>query len=159
MNMTKDTTVGVFSVLLGAAYLASATRIPVFDAGDQIGPRMFPFMISAVVICCGLALLLKELKRKERQPFSWGFASERGIWLRILCTIAAGIIYGLVLDWLGYVIATFFFMSVVASIINIGRHLQNIIIAAVFSIVTFVAFEVILKLSLPRGILGGVLPF
>jgi putative tricarboxylic transport membrane protein len=48
---------------------------------------------------------------------------------------------------------------VVASIINIGRHLQNLIIAVAFSIVTFVAFAVILKLSLPRGILGGVLPF
>jgi putative tricarboxylic transport membrane protein len=157
--MTKDMTAGIFSVLLGLGYLVAAFRIPVFDTGDEIGPRAFPFMISAVVICCGLALILKELKSRNRKSFSWGFISERGIWLRILITIAAGIIYGLVLDWLGYVIATFFFMIVVASIINIGRHLQNIIIAAIFSIVTFVAFEVILKLSLPRGILGGVLPF
>ncbi len=157
--MTKDMTAGIFSVVLGLGYLVAAFRIPVFDTGDEIGPRAFPFMISAVVICCGLALILKELKSRNRKPFSWGFTSERGIWLRILITIAAGIIYGLVLDGLGYVIATFFFMIVVASIVNIGRHLQNILIAAAFSIVTFVAFEVILKLSLPRGILGGVLPF
>jgi putative tricarboxylic transport membrane protein len=157
--MTKNMTAGIFSVVLGLGYLVAAFRIPVFDTGDEIGPRAFPFMIAAVVICCGLALILKELKSRNRKPFSWGFISERGIWLQILITIAAGIIYGLVLDWLGYVIATFLFMIVVASIINIGKHLQNLIIAAAFSIVTFVAFAVILKLSLPRGILGGILPF
>jgi putative tricarboxylic transport membrane protein len=157
--MRKDITAGIFSVVLGLGYLVAAFRIPLFDTGDEIGPRAFPFMISAVVICCGLALVLKELKSRNRKPFSWGFTSEQAIWIRILVTIAAGIIYGLVLDWLGYVIATFFFMIVVASIINTRKHLQNTIIAAAFSIITFVAFAVILKLSLPRGILGGVLPF
>jgi putative tricarboxylic transport membrane protein len=157
--MTKDTTVGIVSVVLGVGYLVATFRIPLFETGDEIGPRVFPFMISAVVIGCGLALILKDFKNKNRKPFSWGFATERGIWLRILFTIAAGIIYGLVLDWLGYVIATFFFMIFVASIINIGKHLQNAIIAAAFSIITFVAFALILKLSLPRGILGDVLPF
>jgi hypothetical protein len=47
----------------------------------------------------------------------------------------------------------------VASFINVRRHLQNFIIAASFSLVSFVAFALILKLSLPRGILGGILPF
>jgi putative tricarboxylic transport membrane protein len=157
--MTKDMTAGILSVVLGAGYLASAFRIPLFEAGDEIGPREFPFMISALVMCCGLALILKDMRSRERKPFSWGFASERSVWIRIIFTIAVGIIYGLVLDWLGYVIATFFFMIFVASIINIGRHLQNIIIAAAFSISTFVAFALILKLSLPRGILGDILPF
>ena len=157
--MTKDMTAGILSVVLGLGYLVAAFRIPVFDTGDEIGPRVFPFMISAVVICCGLALMLKEFKSRNRKRFSWGFTSERGIWLRIFVTIAAGIVYGLVLDWLGYVIATFFFMIIVASIINTGKHLQNSIIAAAFAVITFAAFAVILKLSLPRGILGGVLPF
>ena len=69
-----------------------------------------------------------------------------------------GIVYGLVLDWLGYVIATIFFMFFVASFINVRRHLENAIIAVSFSIVSFGAFAVLLKLSLPRGLLG-FLPF
>jgi putative tricarboxylic transport membrane protein len=157
--MTKDMTTGIWSVVLGAGYLAAAFKIPLFQAGDQIGPRMFPFMIAAVVIVCGLVLIVKELRAKAVQPFSWNFSAERGIWLRIIFTIAAGIIYGLVLDWLGYVIATLFFMFFTASIINIGRHVQNLVIAVLFSVSTFVAFAMILKLSLPRGILGDYLPF
>jgi putative tricarboxylic transport membrane protein len=157
--MTKDTTAGIVSVVLGVGYLIGTFRITVPEAADMIGPRVFPFMISAAMIACGLALIVKELRSTNRKPFSWRIAAERGIWLRILLTIAAGIVYGLVLDWLGYLIATFFFMMFVASIINLGRHLQNAIIAAAFSISTFVAFAVVLKLSLPRGILGGLLPF
>ena len=50
-------------------------------------------------------------------------------------------------------------MIVVSELINVGRHVQNLVIAVVFSVVTFVSFALILKLSLPRGLLGGILPF
>ena len=36
--MTKDTTAGILSVVLGAGYLAASFKIPVFQAGDEIGP-------------------------------------------------------------------------------------------------------------------------
>ena len=157
--MTKDMTTGIWSVVLGAIYLAATFKIPLFQAGDRIGPRMFPFMISAVVIGCGLVLIVKELRGKTAQRFGWGFSAERGVWVRIGFTIASGIIYGLVLDGIGYVIATFFFMIFIASIINVGRHVQNLIIAVLFSVVSYAIFAVILKLSLPRGILGDYLPF
>lgn len=157
--MTKNSTTGWLAVVLGALYLFGTTRVPVFDAGDQVGPRAFPYLIAAVMIGCGLALVVKDLRSADRVRFSWGFVSDRTIWLKILATMAAGIVYGLVLEDLGYLVATFLFMIVVSSLINVGRHVQNLVIAVVFSVVTFVAFALILKLSLPRGLLGGILPF
>jgi putative tricarboxylic transport membrane protein len=157
--MTKNLTSGVLAVVLGLAYLAGTFNIPVFETGDSIGPRSFPFLVAALTISCGLALIVSDLRSADRKPFSWGFVAEGAVWLRILATIAVGITYGLVLDWLGYLIATFFFMIIVTSLINVGRHKQNVIIAVAFSIISFVSFALILKLSLPRGLLGGVLPF
>ncbi|MBN2753043.1 MAG: tripartite tricarboxylate transporter TctB family protein [Rhodospirillaceae bacterium] len=157
--MTKDRVAGVFSLILGGAYLFGTFRITMHGAGDEIGPRAFPFIVATVVICCGLGLLLKDFRNTDHKPFSWRFVAERSVWIRILLTMVLGITYGLILDWLGYLIATFFFMLFVSSLINIGRYVQNIAIAAVFSIVTFTSFALILKLSLPRGILGSVLPF
>ncbi|WP_337997560.1 tripartite tricarboxylate transporter TctB family protein [Oleispirillum naphthae] len=157
--MTKNRTAGILAVVLGVFYLAGAFAVPVFDAGDQVGPRAFPFLIAALVIGCGAALLVRDFRSAERKPFSWGFAVDRVVWGRILLTMAAGIAYGLVLDDLGYLIATFLFMILVSSLINVGRHVQNLTIAVLFSVVTFVSFALILKLSLPRGILGAVLPF
>ncbi len=157
--MTKNSTTGWFAVVLGSLYLFGTTLVPVFDAGDQVGPRAFPYLVSAVVILCGLGLIVQDRRNAKRVPFSWGFAADRAIWLKILATMAAGIVYGLVLDDLGYLIATFLFMIVVSELINVGRHVQNLVIAVVFSVVTFISFALILKLSLPRGLLGGILPF
>lgn len=157
--MTKNLTTGIFAVVLGLAYLAGTYNIPVFDAADSVGPRSFPFLIAAITIGCGLALIVSDLRSTERKPFSWKFAAESGVWLRILATMVAGIAYGLVLDWLGYLIATFFFMLAVSTLINVGRHKQNVIIAVLFSVVSFISFALLLKLSLPRGLLGGILPF
>ena len=156
--ITKDTITGVFSVVLGIAYLVGTLNIRVMDAADEVGPRTFPYLIAATVIICGVLLLMKEFANKERKAFSFEFIADRGVWVRIALCMASGIIYGLALDGLGYVIATVIFMFVVGSLINVGRHLQNLIIAVVFSLFTFVAFALILKLSMPRGLLS-FLPF
>lgn len=157
-RITKDVITGAVSVVLGSVYLISTGAIPVMDAGDQVGPRAFPYLVGVVVVVCGLWLLVKEFRNRNRQPFSWGFVSDRAVWVRIVLTMAAGIVYGLVLDWLGYIIATFLFMIFVCELINVGRHAQNLVIAVIFPVFTFIAFALILKLSLPRGILGAVLP-
>jgi putative tricarboxylic transport membrane protein len=156
--ITKDTITGVFSIALGIAYLAGTFKIPVMEAADEVGPRSFPYLIAATVILCGLWLLAKELLNKERRAFSFGFVAERAIWLRILLSMAAGIVYGLILDGLGYLISTVLFMFVVGELINVGRHRQNLLIALAFAVFTFIAFALVLKLSMPRGILG-FLPF
>lgn len=156
--ITKDTITGVFSIVLGIAYLLGTVKIRVMDAADEVGPRTFPYIIATTVIICGVLLLFKEFTNKERKAFSFGFITERAIWIRILLSMAAGIVYGLVLDWLGYLISTVIFMFFVGCMINVGRYMQNLIIALAFSVFTFVAFALILKLSMPRGILS-FLPF
>lgn len=157
--MTKNMQSGLLAVILGLAYLAGTFAIPMYETGDSIGPRSFPFLIAAIVIICGVALIFHDLRAKERKPFSWGFAAQRAVWLRIAATIIFGILFGLVLDTLGYLIAMFLFMIIITELINVGRHKQNLIISVLFSLISFLSFAVILKLSLPRGLLGGILPF
>ncbi|MBN1828065.1 MAG: tripartite tricarboxylate transporter TctB family protein [Deltaproteobacteria bacterium] len=157
--MTKDRTTGLASLAIGSIYCLSTFRVPIFEAGDDVGPRAFPFLVASVVLVCGILLLIRDFRTAHRKPFSWGFAEDRRVWMWILLTIAGGIVYGLVLDWLGYLIATFLFMAFVTFFINGGKHLENLIIAASFAVVSFVVFAVILKLSLPRGLLSVILSF
>ena len=157
--MTKNMQSGIFAVIIGLAYLAGTFKIAMYDTGDSVGPRSFPFLIAAIVLICGVALIFHDLRAKERKPFSWGFAAESGIWIKIVVTMLAGIGYGLVLDGLGYLIATVLFMMIVTTLINVGRHKQNLIISVAFALISFLSFAVLLKLSLPRGLLGGILPF
>jgi putative tricarboxylic transport membrane protein len=157
--MTKDRVTGLLALLLGGVYLAAAFRVRVLDAGDPTGPRAFPFLVAALVIASGAALLFRDRFGARSEPLAWRIRAERGVWIRIALTIGCGIAYGLVLDGLGYLLATFLFMLAVSSFVNVGRHAQNLAVAAGFSLVTFVSFGLVLKLSLPRGILAAVLPF
>lgn len=157
--MSKDRIVAIAAVLLGGAYLVAAFRVPVVEAADDTGPRAFPFLIAALVIGSGLLLLAKELRSGARPRDAWRPGGDRGVWARIALTAGAGIAYGLLLDPLGYLLATFLFMWAMAAAINVGRHAQNVALAAGFSLVSFVAFGVLLKLSIPRGVLGAFLPF
>ena len=157
--MTKNMQSGIFAVIIGLAYLAGTFKIAMYDTGDSVGPRSFPFLIAAIVLICGVALIFHDLRAKERKPFSWGFVAHRVVWLRIAATIIFGILFGLVLDTLGYLIAMFLFMVIITEMINVGRHKQNLIISSLFALISFLSFAVVLKLSLPRGLLGGILPF
>jgi len=71
----------------------------------------------------------------------------------------AGIVFGLIIDGLGYMIATALFIFSVSMLINKGKLVQNIVIAVLFPVVTYFVFGVALKLSLPRGIIETMLPF
>ncbi|MCF4151657.1 tripartite tricarboxylate transporter TctB family protein [Dethiosulfovibrio sp. F2B] len=156
--MTKNMISGLLSVVLGLAYIYGATLIPEVKAGDEIGPRLFPYIIGISAVICGGLLTLAELRKKEREPFSFGFVTERPIWIKIFAIIVLGIFYGETLDYLGYVIGTILFMVLVGSILNKGRLVQNAIIAVSFSCVCYGVFSIALKLSLPRGLLS-FLPF
>ena len=155
--MTKNTVSGLFAFVLGAAYLASTLLLPEVTAGDEVGPKLFPVIVSVVMMLSGGALVAvdrKERAGKSGEAFSLRFVQERDVWTRIALTMVCGIAYGMVLDWLGYVIATILFMFAVAWVIDVRRHVENAIISSSCCMVSCGVFGMLLKLSLPRGLLG-----
>ena len=158
VSMTKNLMSGIFALLLGVAYLIGAALLPDVNAGDEIGPRLFPYIIGTATILCGGVLVFKDLRAKERPAFSFKFQEDHAVWTKIAICVVLGVFYGKALDFLGYVISTFIFMLCCSTLINLGRTKQNIIISTLFSLVTYVVFAIGLELSLPRGLLD-FLPF
>ena len=66
----------------------------------------------------------------------------------------AQVVFGVILEPLGYLIATFLFMSAMMFITYGGRYLFNLSIGLLFAVTTYVLFFVLLEVSLPRGILA-----
>ncbi len=157
--MNKNFASGIIAVVMGAVYLATALQLKDVRAGDQIGPRLFPIIVSVAVILAGAALCVGDKKSAKKDPVDWGFVSDAGVWTKIAVTTALGIGYGMVLESSGYLLATTAFMLCATLLINRGRLLQNAVIAILFSTVTYGAFAIALQLSLPRGIIENMLPF
>ncbi len=158
--MTKDTLTGIIAVLVGGIYSVTTLMLPEMRMGDRLGPKIFPLVIGIASVLAGLALILGDRRPgKQSKKTDFGFLEHKDIWLKILLTTVVGIVYGLVMDKLGFLIPTTLFMLFISTLINKGRLVQNAVLSATFAVITYGVFAVALKLSLPRGFLESLLPF
>lgn len=111
---------------------------------------------------CGVLLVAGEIRagkagagQGSKQEVDLDYSSKRVLYGKIGLTVLAGVIYGFLLDPIGYLISTFVFMMILMCLVNtLKRMPQNIIIALGFSMVTYLVFATLFKVSLPRGILA-----
>lgn len=161
--MTKNMISGILALVLGVFYLATAMTLPAHtNMGDIMGPRLFPTVVAVACIVAGAALVLFELVGKNRaksEKADFGFRKYKEVWIDIAVLTVIGIVYGMILDWLGFTVATLLFMFAVTMLINRGRLLQNLLVAVLFTIAAFLVFGFAFKLSLPRGLVENLLPF
>lgn len=158
MQMTKNFYSGLFALIAGIAYLLGTVFMAESGTSNEVGPRVFPYIIGSATTICGIAILINEFRSKKREPFSFNFSAERHIWVQIAILAVLGILYGEFLETLGYVISTFIFLTCAFSMLNRGRHKANLIYSSAFAVITYTIFAILLELSLPRGLLD-FLPF
>ncbi len=154
MALTKDRVTGLVSLVLGVIYFVATKNLPESAVADPIGPRAFPFIISAGMVIVGLILALKRdaLTEKNRAVI-FNLSTEKGLMLDIAYTCVAGIIFGLILEPVGYLISSFLFMTAMMFITNGRRIVYNVSVGLAFALITYGLFFGLLDVSLPRGIL------
>lgn len=162
LQLTSDLATGLISSVLGVVYLYMTFRLPDVSIGDPLGPRLFPLIVGIGAVISGAVLLAKEIRagktRSAQAPKGEDapdYSSRKGTYRKIGLTLLAGIIFGLLLDQVGYLISSFVFMMTLMCLVNkLKRLAENIVIALGFSVVTYVVFAILFKVSLPRGILA-----
>lgn len=151
---------GIIAIVIGGIYLVTAMMLPQMTMGDRLGPKLFPTIIGIVAILSGITLMIQDRRPgKASKKADFGFIKNKDLWLKILLTTFVGIVYGLVMDSLGFILPTTLFMLFISMLINKGRLVQNIIVALSFAVICYGVFGVALKLSLPRGFIEQMLPF
>jgi len=144
--MTTNILTGIISIVLGLVYSITALRLPRMAMGDRLGPKIFPYFVGIVTIITGIALILQDRNPEKRsKKTEFGFKEHKNLWLNIVILTIAGIIFGLFIDELGYMIATALFMFSVSMLINKGKLVQNIVIAVIFPVVTYFVFGLYLN--------------
>src|SRR5687767_8925869 len=115
--MARDLIGGIAAIVIGATYLGLALQIRASALSDAVGPAGFPkalayAMIALGVVLCAQALLGGYRSRAATQPAAvpserteadaeTGRAGLRGV-LRAAGMLALGIVYLLVVRYLGY---------------------------------------------------------
>lgn len=144
-----DRLTGLFGLVLALVYGIVGARYEVGLMTDPLGPNVFPILIAVLLGSCSLLLMLRP-----RDAASWPAPST---WARTLATLVAMVIYGLVLETLGFVLASFLLVFVLVRLMA-GETLAALATGLGASVLLYALFDRFLGLPLPTGsILAGVL--
>jgi putative tricarboxylic transport membrane protein len=143
---------------LGGIYFYAADMIEVPRLGDPVGPRAFPLAVAIAFLaaCAGLVVEMVAFRRGATEigtseTSTTDFRHEAMGIVAIVLTAA----YFAAFEAAGFVLATFAYLSVMTCLLRRHHIAVNVLVAALFSIGSYLMFVRLLGVRLP----AGVLPF
>lgn len=150
--------VSVGVVLLGGFILVGAWSLPAGGGYAQVGPGVVPRVVGGALLFLGAMLLREALTGGYR-----GVDEEAEVHLpmdwKAFGWVTAGIIvYGLLVERAGFLVASTLLFIAVARGFASRRWILNACVGLAISSFIFAVFNYGLGLQLPPGVLRGVLP-
>jgi putative tricarboxylic transport membrane protein len=149
-----DRVILVCTLLLAGVYFHATQQLPSLEIGDPLGPKAFPHLITLGLIVTAFLLLLEILRARRERTVAAAVAEATDYRPYLVVAGAAGwtVLYFLVFERLGYVIATAVYLFVLMAYFNRGRWLANALTAVLFCLASYYMFQ-LLGVSLARGVL------
>ena len=145
--------VAVGYTVLGVLVLWGAMYLPTEGGYAQVGPGVVPRIVGAILIVLGLAMVREAVTGGFRGHDEEGEAKLPMDW-RAFGWVSAGIIgYGLLIEHLGFIIASTLLFVFVARGFSSRRWILNILVGAVLAVAVYAVFNYGLGLTLPAGVL------
>ncbi len=141
LRSPKDFWAGLIFVAIGVAFilLAQAYRLGTMH---RMGPAMFPTMVGALLAGLGVIIALRSLL-VDGEPVPRFHARPIGV------ALAAIVLFGVVLQWLGLIAAVAALVLVGAYAARDVRPLENLALAAAMVLFSVAVFAWLLGLPLP----------
>jgi putative tricarboxylic transport membrane protein len=122
-----------------------------------VGPEFFPRYLASGLFICSLVLLIQQMKAglKDR-PAPTISLKDKGM-QRLLAGAAIIVVYALLWEVLGFIIATPLALFALMFLLGLRRYPAMIIFSFGAMLVVFGAFRFFLSIDMPLGILYGLL--
>ena len=145
----------VGAVLLAAsvAILLGVFAIPGRGGYESSGPRFVPLIVAIGLIGLSAALLVRTVVRPDVEMAERS-AEEDDVthWPTPGLLLAAMVAYALLLEPLGYILATALFFVPVARLLGSRSPVRDVVVGLVLGVGLFTAFTQFLGVSLPAGL-------
>jgi putative tricarboxylic transport membrane protein len=146
--------------LLGVVVIIDATRIgAATSSNDPVGPKALPFVIGAALLLISVLYAL-DVARGGVGEAEAGEDIELGTpadWRTVGLLAGAFVVNALLIERLGWVISGALLFAMSAYALGNRHHVRGLAIGVGMSLSTFYAFAIGLGVSLPAGILQGIL--
>ena len=141
----SDRIFGGVGLLLAIFYIWAASAIRLTFMTDIVGPRIFPYIIGAIMAATSLYIILRP-DEEPAWPGAYGF-------LEVLAAAAGMMLYGSFLDDIGFVIGTALATAYLTWRLGTAP-LWSFVVGILTSAGLYLVFHTFLGLSLARGPLG-----
>jgi putative tricarboxylic transport membrane protein len=157
-----DRVIFVCTLLLAGVYFYATEQLPSLEIGDPLGPKAFPRLLVIALVITAIILLLEILRKPKTAPAAAAAAAagaaaadprERGAKLVVAGAAIWTLLYFLVFETLGFVVATTIYLLVLMAYFNRGKWVANVLTAVLFSLGSYLMFTQLLGVTLARGIL------
>lgn len=141
---------------LGVFYLVETAAIRVLPTYARVGPRLFPYLVAAGLVLLGALLLWRAWRGLDGDgdPVAGPGRANK---LPMALVVGGLILQSLIIDQVGFVIAATLTFVLTAAGFGSRRWLLNGAIGLALAITSYVGFTRALGLSLPAGLLEGLL--
>ena len=146
--MKGDRIFGLVMMVVALGYLLSASTVQTSFLSDPVGPRVFPYMIGALVMICALVMLLRPDADVE-----W---PGPAMVMTLGAALLALVLYALTIKPLGFILPTMLASGFLSWQIS-RRPAQAAIAGVGLGIGLYVLFKTVLGLGLqglPRFLMG-----
>ena len=141
----------LFLILLSLGICVESLRLSLGTLRHP-GSGFFTFVAGAISGILSLVLYFKNRKRGKDYKKFWEVEANKKY---ILITLGALIIYGLLLEPLGFLISTILFFFCIMRFVSLQGSKIAIPVSVFISILAFVVFDIWFQSQLPKGIFEG----
>lgn len=151
MFKKKDQVIGIALVAIGVffAFLVSKFSMPL--TASYPGPKMLPTLAVFGLIVCGIGIFVESTLKDKPEKI---FMTKEG-WARAGLSFLALVLYVLGLKYLGYLISTPVLLFVITAMFAKGKGLKvrsNVIFSVVVTVLGYLVYVQLFKLTLPSGV-------
>lgn len=147
--MKRDRATGLIAAILGIVVAIYAYFLPKSEIEGDIGPAIFPYIAAAMLIVCGIILVVRK-QDGDSAPFLPETVQKK----RFLLMTVVYVLYGILLWAVGFLIATPIACFVLCVMMSGKRKIAKWKLALFSIIVTaivYYCFYSLLSLKLPVG--------
>jgi len=151
----RDKVMGVVWILLGLTISIWSSTFP-FGGLESPGPGYLPFMLGLLLIILGIILLLSAMLQTHsvsRHTVKPLIPDGPGL-SRIALTLGAMGLSAAVFEYLGFVLTAFFLILFLMRTVHPQKWRAAVFYAFLTAVSAFIVFRLLLKTSLPKGIMG-----
>jgi putative tricarboxylic transport membrane protein len=154
-----ETLLALAAVVFGILIIWQATLIRLTPAYSKVGPRVIPYIVGAGLVVVGIWLAYEALTGRA----SAGTAESEDVdptlptdWRTVGLLALALLAYLLLIERAGFIIASATLFVLAAFAMGSRRLARDIAIGIVLATILYLVFSRGLGLSLPAGILKGI---